>query len=392
VLVRMRRDGNTLGQIQRDAFDCRPLRTLTRKHSKLTATGHHIVVVGHITPGEFRSTLQDSDLSGGTVNRMLICLSRRSRLHSRLGNLPSGVVTEAGKLFAAAYKSAVQLGEIQFTDQFWKSWEGAYKGLNSDRPDSRAADATARAVTMVLRLSMLYTLINGDREIGADHLDAALALWSYADHSARWVFSTHELEQRSEGVGGLANFILSGRNEGRTRSEISRDYFKRNKTAAEIDVELTPLVHDGVVIEIKEETGARPILRYVHRSLRINELTNYAGQGINSVTNLYELSTNLLAGSPDAEGVNSLKFVDSSYDETAPDLQNSLNSLIRTPDNKNDTGSGPPGTDSGTGNHRAGQAVLCPACERAPARTDTGLCDFCTVNPVIRQTDIEEAS
>jgi hypothetical protein len=88
VLVRMRREGNTLGPTLRDTFDCRPLRTLTRKHNKLTATGAHIVVIGHVTPGEFRATLQDSDLSGGTVNRMLICLSRRSRLHSRLGNLP----------------------------------------------------------------------------------------------------------------------------------------------------------------------------------------------------------------------------------------------------------------------------------------------------------------
>jgi HK97 family phage major capsid protein len=78
VLVRMRREGNTLGPTLRDTFDCRPLRTLTRKHNKLTATGAHIVVIGHVTPGEFRATLQDSDLSGGTVNRMLICLSRRS--------------------------------------------------------------------------------------------------------------------------------------------------------------------------------------------------------------------------------------------------------------------------------------------------------------------------
>lgn len=67
--------------------------------------------------------------------------------------------------------------------------------------------------------------------------------------------------------------------------------------------------------------------RPTHRSLRINEFTNTAGQGAVR------------------------KFVDSSYDETSPDLQNSSNSLIRTPDGKQSTNQAPPGgiTDSTPG-------------------------------------------
>ncbi|MET0994743.1 MAG: DUF3987 domain-containing protein, partial [Mycobacterium sp.] len=258
VLVRSRREGNTLGQTLREAFDCRTLRTLARKHNKLTATAPHIVVIGHVTPREFRNTIEDSDLSGGSVNRLLICASRRSRLHSRLGNLPEKVLTAAAKLFEDAYRSAVQRGELKFTDQFWRVWDCAYRELNRDRPDSRATDATARAVTMVLRLSLLYALIDRKDAIDAEHLDAALALWAYAEHSAKWLFSTHELEVQGESAGGLANFILEGGEAGRTRTEISRDYFKRNKSAEEINAELVPLVHDGVVIEIKDETGPRP--------------------------------------------------------------------------------------------------------------------------------------
>jgi hypothetical protein len=337
VLVRMRRDGNTLGPTLRDAFDCRTLRTLTRKHNRLTATDPHIVVIGHVTPGEFRATLQDSDLSGGTVNRMLICLSRRSRLHSRLGNLPVNVLADAAGLFEDAYKAAAPRREMKFTDQFWVLWDAAYRELNRDRPDSRATEATARAVTMVLRLSMLYTLLDSKDAIDVEHLDAALSLWSYAEHSARWLFSSHELEAERESAGGLASFILDGGDAGRTRTEISREYFKGNKPAAEINVELAPLVHDGVLIETKEETGARPILRYVHRSLRNNEITKPAGQSINSVTNLDELGTNSPSDDVAAAEVNSSEFVDSSSYETCPDLRNSSNSLIRSPEYNTDT-------------------------------------------------------
>ena len=76
--------------------------------------------------------------------------------------------------------------------------------------------------------------------------------WAYADHGARWLFSNHELEKQRETADGLAKFILTGDGEGRTRTEISRGYFKGNKTAAEISTELAPLIHDGVVIEVKD--------------------------------------------------------------------------------------------------------------------------------------------
>jgi hypothetical protein len=331
VLARGRREGNTLGMTLRQAFDGGVLRTLTRKHNKLTATDPHIVVIGHITPREFRSALEDSDLSGGSVNRLLICLSRRSRLNARLGNIPDNILAQAAELFSAAQKNAQNRGVVEFTDEFWLSWETVYRDLNRDRPDSWATDATARGVTQVLRLALLYALFDGAEQIDVAHLDAALALWDYAEHSAKWLFSTHELEAQREAAGGLANFILKGGRGGRTRTEIYRDYFKSNIKAAEITAELTPLVHDGVVVEIKDETGGRPITRYVHRSLRIDVFTDYAGQGTNPSTySTYSLRTD----HPDGSRVNTYEYVADTYSETPPDLQNPSNTLIRKPDEK----------------------------------------------------------
>jgi hypothetical protein len=387
VLVRMRREGNTLAQTLRDAFDCRTLRTLTRKHNRLTATAPHIVVVGHVTPREFRKTLEDSDLSGGSVNRLLICLSRRSRLHSRLGNLPENVLERAAELFKNAYDVAHRRGRLTFTDEFWSSWETVYRALNSDRPDCRATDATARAVTIVLRLSLLYALIDGKDAIDADHLDAALALWDYAEHSARWLFSTHELEVQRETAGGLAHFILRGGVDGRTRTEISRGYFKGNKSKSEINGELGPLVHDGVVIEIKDETGPRTTTRYIHRTLRINEFTKCAAQSADPVTN----STNSVRAQSDHDaaipGHNSSEVVDNSCGETPSELHSSSNSLVRGAEGE--TNVAPPGglkPDSPGQTERVQQALarvrangsshpLCPVCglPMAAGQTDTHL-------------------
>jgi hypothetical protein len=332
VLARCRREGNTLSMTLRQAWDGGTLRTLARKHNKLTATDPHIVVIGHITPREFRSTLDDSDLSGGSINRLLLCLSRRARLNARLGNIPHNVLTTAADLFVEAQKAAQNRGEMTFTDAFWSSWETTYRELNRDRPDSWATDATARGVTQVLRLALIYALFDGAEEIDTSHLDAALSLWAYAEHSAKWLFSTHELEIEREAAGGLANFIREGGCEGRTRTEIYRDYFKSNIKAAEITAELTPLVHDGVVIEIKDETGARPITRYVHRSLRIDAFTDYAGQEANPTTYPTDYVRIDSPVEPAGPGANTSEYVANAYSENPPDLQNPSNTLIRNRD------------------------------------------------------------
>ncbi len=344
VLSRCRREGNTLGMTLRQTFDGDDLRTLTRKRNKLTATRPHIVIIGHITPREFCQAVEDSDLSGGSINRLLICLSHRSRLHTRFGNIPVKALTAAGGLFKDAYGKNVSRGKLKFTDRFWERWDTVYPELNRDRPDDWASEATARAVTYVLRLSMLYALIDGKDAIDVEHLEAAGALWDYCEHSARWLFSSHEREQQRETANDLANFIRDGGPDGRTRTEISVDFYKRNKPAAEISAELTPLVHDGTVIEIKDETGARPLTRYIHRSYEFNESTNFAGQDTNQ-SSYGDESTN------SDEGVNSFTVRNSSYTETPSDLHSSSNSLIRSPEEKTATNGAAPGgvTDATVG-------------------------------------------
>jgi hypothetical protein len=130
------------------------------------------------------------------------------------------------------------------------------------------------------------------------------------------------------------------------------------------------LVHDGVVIEIREETGSRPVTRYVHRGLRNNESTKHAGQTLNSVTNDDEITNPEPDDNPDLIR----EFVDGSSDETCSDLESSFNPLIRSPEHTTDTNLEPPGavTESTRGytdrvkdalaKARNRQQPLCPGC------------------------------
>jgi hypothetical protein len=48
----------------------------------------------------------------------------------------------------------------------------------------------ARAEAQVLRLSMLYALLDGTATIRTEHLYAALALWEYVEASVTYIFGT----------------------------------------------------------------------------------------------------------------------------------------------------------------------------------------------------------
>lgn len=265
VLARGRREGSTLAPILRQAWDLDDLRTLTRQRSALTCTRPHIVVVGHCTPKELTRMVTESDLAGGSVNRLLLCCSQRTRLNPRFGNMPEETLAEAAELFLQAHEHARPRNEVGVHEQFWSEWEAAYEDLVRDRPETWAAEATARGHVQVLRLALIYCLLDRADAIGVEHLRAALAMWRYCDWSARWIFSTVWEEVERTRAEDLAEYIRDGGPQGRTRTEINTDFYFGHRTAKQIEADLAPLVHAGTVSEMRVPTRGRPQLRYVHR-------------------------------------------------------------------------------------------------------------------------------
>lgn len=252
VLAMMDRQGSILPRVVREAWDGDVLRTLSR-HSPLTATGAHISLVGHVTPGELRIKLKEAQIVGGTLNRFVPVASRRTKFLPDGGNVPPEVIEECVPHIVAAIEKARPRRCVQRSEAADKLWTASYPKLRRARPDGPVAQILARSAPQVLRLALTYTLADSQDVIEEEHLAAALALWQYAEDTAEWMFGVHV---DSVEIDGLVAFIAAGANQGRTRTQISSEHFKRNRDAAYIEATLTELLRDG---RIRQETDrSRP--------------------------------------------------------------------------------------------------------------------------------------
>lgn len=257
-LAVMERNGSILPRVLREAWDGGILRTLTRA-SPLAATGAHIVIVGHVTPGELKIKLTEAQMSGGTMNRFLPIASRRTKLCPDGGNIPEQILDASGQILADRVQHARKCDEVKRTAAATDLWHEQYAHLRRELPDGPVAKMLARAVPQVLRLSLVYALIDGYGEIDEPHLRAALALWEYVSATAEWMFG---IEPDSGEQDALVKFIANGGKAGRTKTEITRDHYGRNRKAHEIDAVLTPLLRDGRIRQETSKGRGRPVTRY----------------------------------------------------------------------------------------------------------------------------------
>ena len=76
----MRREGNIVSRVVRDAWDCRPmLRTLT-KNTHTRVTNGFVSIVGHITIEELRQKLDHTSMANGYANRFIYGCVHRSKM------------------------------------------------------------------------------------------------------------------------------------------------------------------------------------------------------------------------------------------------------------------------------------------------------------------------
>lgn len=270
VLSKGARQGSSLMQILREAWDGNTLRSMARSANKLIATNPSITVIGHVTPGEFHSKLTKGEVDGGSINRLLIVLSKRSKELPDGGNLPDQVRDICGKAVREGIDHARKIGRMKRTDAASALWRTEYSRLVAPKPDGYFATATARAQAQVLRLSVAYALLDCADKVDVDHLRAALALWGYAEASAQWLFTDAGYEARKSDLDKLVTFLVVAGSEGVTRTQLREGCFGKNKSAAEIDALLHPLIESGRVEQIPGAKGkpGRPATRFALRDKR----------------------------------------------------------------------------------------------------------------------------
>jgi hypothetical protein len=252
VLKQMEREGNVLSIVLRDAWDGNILRTMARKSNALRSTDAHLSIIGHITGDELRSNLTETDKVNGFCNRILWFAAKRSRCLP--DEVPLDSVSWANIL--GRVKMAVTTGRVvakmKRDGAAQEIWRAVYPKLSEERLGLLGA-VTSRCEAQVVRLSCIYALLNCSHMVSADHLLAALAVWRYADDSARFIFGDATGDPVADAIVGALK--ISSR---LTRTQIN-DLFKRHKGAARIEMALNLLRERGVIALRVERTSGRSV-------------------------------------------------------------------------------------------------------------------------------------
>jgi hypothetical protein len=238
----MKREGNTMSAILREAWDGNRLRVLTRK-DPLDVDNVNLSVIAHITPEELLTNLTATDRANGFANRFLVVLVRRSKFLPEGGeevNLNT-IVTRLHDAVEAAKGQGLVGRDVAAREL----WADEYPRITQGRDGLRGA-LCGRAEAHVLRLSLLYALFDSSPAIRPEHLQAALAVWDYCERSIVHIFGGASGDQDRERIlGALADGPM-------TLTELHRA-FSNNRDREWIRGKMAELVRSSVVIETIKE-------------------------------------------------------------------------------------------------------------------------------------------
>lgn len=237
-IVSMRREGNTLSMILRNAWDRQCLEVLTRGKSKLKASESHISILAHITPEELAQCFsKGTEVVNGFANRFLWAKVQRQRVLPHGGKPQEALKPFVGRL-ASALAKAKGIKEVKRSAEADKLWEEVYAGLSESRAGAFGR-ATERARPQVVRLALLYALADGSSIVEVDHLKAGLAVWRYCEASAKAIFTNRQPPSSSSSEpeplhNRLLSAILQAQAQGLSRTELW-DHVTHKTKAEEMD-------------------------------------------------------------------------------------------------------------------------------------------------------------
>jgi hypothetical protein len=226
------------------------------KNSPAKATGPHISMIGNITVEEYRRCLTQTEIANGSANRYLAVCADRSKvlpLGGRVDPAAWGALRTELDLAVAFAKAA---GEVGRDEEATAIWCAVYADLSEGKPGLAGA-MLARAEAHVMRLAMLYALLDRSSLIQGPHLLAALALWDYVERSVYFIFG----DSLGDPLADELLRLLRACPEGRTRNDLM-EYFGRHQRSEKIGQALALLLQYQLARVEKQETGGRPAERW----------------------------------------------------------------------------------------------------------------------------------
>lgn len=230
ILSNQERSGDKTSHILRQAWEGSKLQSATLSNP-FTATDAHISLIGHVTAEELRKYSKGrTSTVDGFYNRFLWIWTNSSKTIP----IPQAISSELFQTMlqlpdSDLFNHSNNNGSVAFelsedSIEWWKQKAAILKN-----PDSPTAFLTARTRPQVLRLALIYAILDCETEIKLPHLESALSLVEYSNSVVNYLFAN--------GFSENALKVLKRFQTKRTltRTEISHGVFQKNQKAVEID-------------------------------------------------------------------------------------------------------------------------------------------------------------
>ena len=200
LLTAMTREGSTLSPTIRNAWDGIPLgRYVVSKQGSGTIANHHIGILTNITDIDLSQKLTTEDAANGFANRFLWLAVRRQKL------VPiTSPHAEFAEPFLAQLREALAFAErdnlMRFSPEARAYWTALYYARSSVLRAGMHAAVTNRGDSYIARLAMLYAMLDATPIIRIEHLQAAEAVWDYAERSALHIFGDSTGNKRADAL------------------------------------------------------------------------------------------------------------------------------------------------------------------------------------------------
>lgn len=283
-----KRSNNTLSATIRALWDSGNLEPLT-KANRISCTGAHVGILAHITIEELVVSLSKCDKLNGYANRFLWVLARRSKLVSRPKRMPDERFNPIQREICRRLNLAHRVGLMAFTPAADEFWDETYARLSEDRPGI-VGTITARGEAQVIRLSMIYALLDGLTSVDSCHIAAALTFWKYAQASAEYIFADNEGDAKLD---EKIKALLASEPSGLSLTELHKathNHVKSNQMKASLQRLLDAHL---LTVDMVETLGAvrRTSIFKLNRAAKSANFANYSHQSPHSMADIPDIVT-----------------------------------------------------------------------------------------------------
>lgn len=182
--------------------------------------------------------------------------------------MPQPKVEELQSKIIQLVCNAQQLGTVSMTPRATALCVEKYPELSCERFGLVGA-VCDRSAPQVIRIALIYCLLDGATAIDVMQLRLALAVWNFCEESAKTIF-------KGRGSSNIEDRVFAALHEGeKTATEISQ-YLQRNVASADIKAAVNTLMKAGFITSFREKRGAKTVSVFCITSTKNTNFTKTA--------------------------------------------------------------------------------------------------------------------